>query len=204
MWIDFFHRKSVRIATAAAILTLTITGALTWRKAPRASGIPSSEKEVPRGEVHRVNGLLVRQGQTAPFTGIMVENHPRGSRKLEIEVRNGLLDGSSKGWYSNGQIEIDETFAADFSEGPRTRWYSNGVKRSVAHIRHGQLEGSYTEWHDNAQKAVVMTMEKGKPHGSVEAWHRSGALKSRSTLDHGKVVSQQFFDDPATAQAKAP
>ena len=31
-------------------------------------------------------------------------------RKLEIEIHDGKAHGHSRGWYDNGQMEVDETF----------------------------------------------------------------------------------------------
>ncbi len=158
--------------------------------------------EVPLHAVVRENGLLVIKGERQPFTGRLVENHPDGSRKLAIDVRDGKLEGFSRGWYVGGPMEVEETFVADHAEGLRTRWHLNGVKKSETHIVHGQLQGTYTEWHENGQQAVTMTLKDGKPDGVAEAWHPSGNLKSRTTMADGRIVTRQFFDDPAAVQAK--
>lgn len=182
--------------------TLAVLGALAWvLHRPAATAQPMALlHDAPLDSAVRVNGLLTVRGQSGPFTGRLYQNYPDGSKKLEMEVRRGRLDGHSRGWYSGGQLEVDESFTGDYSEGTRTRWYANGTKKSVTTILHGQLEGPCKQWHENGQMAATMNLRQGLAEGMAEAWHPSGSLKSRSIMEKGRVVSRQFYDDAVLAQ----
>lgn len=152
-------------------------------------------REALRSELVLRDGRLYRHEIQEPFTGTLIEDYAPGRRKFAIEIRDGKADGVSRGWFDNGQQEVEEHFVEGMSDGLRTRWFENGTRKSVEHIEHGKLVGQYEEWHDNGQRAVSMPLADGKPHGIVEAWHRSGMLKSRSRMEHGKPVEREFFDD---------
>jgi antitoxin component YwqK of YwqJK toxin-antitoxin module len=151
------------------------------------------------------DGVLYLPGQTKPFSGLLVEDYAPGKRKAAIPIAAGKADGISRGWFDNGQIEVEETFVHGTSEGTRQRWFTNSQLRSQEPIVHGQLAGHYTEWHDNGRKAAEMDFVAGQPDGVAMAWHRSGQPKSRTRLSAGKVVEQQFFADAiASANPTAP
>lgn len=184
-----------RLWILAALIGVAVIVAVPWLKRESPPVPKPPVREALRSTATRQNGLLVLNGESAPFTGKLIESHSDGSRKLEMTVRDGRLDGLTRGWFPGGKPEISETFTADHSEGVRVRWYPNGEKRSEATILHGVLQGSYTEWHDNGVKSVSMTLADGKGEGLAEAWYPSGILKSRTNLKHGEVVTREYFED---------
>lgn len=180
--------------------------------ATRAGQTPPPE--VLRRDLELREGVLYLHGAKQPFTGLLVEDFSKGVRKLEINVRQGRVDGLSRGWFEagghravdakgggmeHGQMEVEETLVAGVSHGLRTRWHPNGQKKSEEHIEHGVVTGGYVEWHDNGQKAVEMTLRGGSPDGLAEAWHPDGTLKSQTRFEGGKIVKREFF--PAASGA---
>lgn len=164
-----------------------------WRKpVPQPQAIQRSELQLRDGRLYRV-------GAKEPFTGLLFEPYDNTRRKVEIEIVRGKAHGISRGWFESGQMEVEEHFVGGVSSGPRRRWHPNGVLKSEETIVDGTLSGPYTEWYDNGVKAMAAGMRAGKPHGIAEAWHRSGAPKSRTRLEDGKIVDQQFFAETVAA-----
>ena len=157
-------------------------------------------REAQRSQLDLRDGVLYFHGEQRPYNGLLVEDFSKGVRKVAIEVRRGRVNGYSRGWYDNGQREVEETFVAGVSEGLRTRWHRNGQKKSEEHIEHGHVNGPYVEWYDNGQKAVEMTVHDGQPEGEVVAWHPDGSLKSRSHFANGKMVDREFFPAPTATE----
>jgi antitoxin component YwqK of YwqJK toxin-antitoxin module len=190
---------------AVGLIALALLVAIAW------SLWPSGDEQRPIGppvEVLR-NALELRDdqrlyelGAKKPFNGLLVENFSEEQRKMEIEIHDGKAHGHSRGWYDNGQLEVDESFVHGVSNGRRTRWHANGKKRSEADIVDGEIQGDYLEWHENGAKAVEMTMKNGQPEGLVEAWYPDGKLKSRTRFDGGKIAEREFF--PMAGQDPSP
>jgi len=147
----------------------------------------------------REDQRLYVPGAGTTFTGLLVEDFTPEARKLEIEIRNGKAHGRSRGWFENGQIEVEETFVRGVSNGRRTRWYANGRKRAETDIVEGVVEGSHREWHDNGAIAVEMTLKNGLPDGITKTWHPSGAPKSRIEHQAGNIVSRESWPDPGAS-----
>jgi len=138
-----------------------------------------SVKVVPRGEVEFRDGLLRLSGQSEPFDGILIENWSASRRKAEVPVRDGRVDGVTRGWYESGVQEVEEGFRAGVSHGWRTRWHPNGRIKSRVWIQHGMLAGFFHEWHSNGRLAQITPLRSGQAWGEVIAWGESGDPLSR-------------------------
>jgi antitoxin component YwqK of YwqJK toxin-antitoxin module len=183
-------KRRLVIWIAGGVIALVATSAfLVWRSYLGRPG------EVLRSRIVMRDGLAYDGPARRPFSGVVFEKFSNGTRQTAIEMRAGKVNGWSRGWFENGQLEVEEFFVDGVSQHTRRRWFENGQKRSETQIKDGQLSGSYVEWHDNGQKAVEMTLINGKPDGVVESWHRSGGLKSHAVLKLGNIVEQQFFPE---------
>ena len=100
-------------------------------------------REATRSELDLHEGVLFFHGEKRPYNGLLVEDFSKGVRKLAIEVRDGKVNGFSRGWYENGRLAVEEHFVAGVSEGVRTRWHRNGQKQSEEHIEGGHVNGPY-------------------------------------------------------------
>lgn len=167
---------------------------------------PSKEPETPAeakptvrqallSETTRTNDLIHVTGESDPFTGDIVEYYRDGKLKSQTGVSNGLLEGISLGWFTNGVMQVKEPFHAGKSHGKRTKWNVDGSKLSEAEIVDGELHGMFRRWHENGQLSQQLPMKHGKADGVSQAWDPSGRLKARVVLTNGVVVSQEFFDD---------
>ena len=187
------QRTLARGAAAALLLTAVLLGWWQWtHPAP-------SVRELTRSQLELRDSRLYATGEDRPFTGRLIETYSAQRRKLEIEINGGEANGRSRGWYENGQLEVEETFVKGVSSGPRKRWYANGSQKSLAQIESGKVVGRFIEWHENGRKAVEMTLVDGKPDGLVEAWHPSGSLKSQVQFDHGREVAKEFWPEQPVA-----
>jgi len=177
---------AVGIALAAVVTTI-----LVW---PRpAEDLPG--RELTRSELELRDGRLFVPGEEEPFDGTLVEYFAGQTMKASIEIKDGNAHGVTRGWYESGQVEVEEHFTEGVSHGLRTRWHANGQKRSEVEVVDGKLSGQYAEWYDNGTKAAQAYLVDGKADGLSEAWHRSGKLKSRVKLNHGEVVSREYFEE---------
>jgi antitoxin component YwqK of YwqJK toxin-antitoxin module len=162
---------------------------------------PASDRsELYAPETHRTNLVLQAgrwqlPGTTNTFNGLLLDTYDSGARKSLSMVSNGLLQGVSRGWHTNGQQQIEEHFVTGVSHGLRTKWHPNGQKLSEVTIVNGQLQGTFRSWHENGQRAEEMELKNGQPDGLAKSYFPSGFLKAQVTLRNGKVVEQQVWKD---------
>jgi hypothetical protein len=190
-WLSDFFRSS---ELGFRISTWIVLGAL----AVALSGCSRSTApfpEVNRAELKLTSGRLVRQGQVAPFSGVMVEHYADGSLMSRSVVQDGRLHGLSEGWYQGGQIQVRESFKEGVADGVRTKWRPDGTRLSEAIIVSGKLEGLFRRWHENGVLAEEIPMKQDKPDGFARAYYPSGCLKAEARLEQGVSVDRKTWPD---------
>jgi antitoxin component YwqK of YwqJK toxin-antitoxin module len=154
--------------------------------------------EVHRADLELREGRLYLKGQSKPFFGVMLEYYPGGARRSRSQLANGVLNGISEGWHTNGQLDVQEYFKEGFSHGLRVKWYPTGVKMSEVMISEGKLNGAFRRWHENGTLAERINLKNGNADGLSEAYYPSGFMKAQVRLVAGKPVDPKFWKDGET------
>ena len=183
------------------VVLLLVVGGLVSVYLKRSREMPSP-KDGATGpvEVSRTNlvleaGHLRLAGSSTPFNGVMVEHHVDGTLRSRSSITNGVLNGLSQGWFTNGQMQVSENFKEGVSQGVRTKWYADGAKQSEAGIVDGKIHGTFRKWHPNGALAEQAEFVADKPEGISTAWFPSGYLKARVVMKDGKPIEQTFWKD---------
>jgi hypothetical protein len=200
--------RSLFITVLVLLLSASAVVCLRWRTPGLRVKPSDTALVVSRTNLVLVAGHLCLHGQTNAFTGIMIEHAANGLLRSRSEISNGVLQGLSEGWHTNGQLQISEHFRAGASHGLRTKWYASGAKQSEANIAEGKLNGAFRRWHERGALSEQLEFVEGQPHGVSLAYYPSGCLKARVTLDHGKVLDHELWaegeaPDPLLATAPA-
>src|SRR5262245_24467139 len=176
-----------------SILTAGLVGIFCaqWRRAATSSPI----EEVHRSQLELRENRWYVVGQNVPYTGLVLETYEAGTLKSRSTISNGLLEGLSEGWYTNGQRQVAEQFRAGVSHGRRTKWHRDGRLLSEADIVNGQVHGLFRRWHEDGSLAEEMTLQNGQPDGASRAFYPSGFVKAEARFRLGKVLVQRFWND---------
>ncbi len=183
--------RAIRWPLLAGVLLVLLTiGAILYGRRP------APPAEVSRAELHLVSGRLYQtDDDRSPFTGVMIERYESGALKSRSVISNGVLQGISEGWHTNGQMQVREHFTNGVSHGLRVRWHENGVKLSEAAVVGGKLQGSFRRWHDNGKMAEQMELKHDIPEGLAQSFYPSGFMKAQARLKNGQVTEQNFWKD---------
>jgi len=176
-----------------SVAALGLLAAALW--APVRKPVASRPIEILRKDLVLHEGRLIRAVDSAPFTGVVLESYENGGLKSRSCVSNGVLEGLSQGWHTNGQLQVLEYFRLGRSDGVRTKWYASGAKLSEAHVAEGKLQGRFRRWHEDGTLAEQVELKDGDPEGLSVAFYPSGFLKAQARLHRGKVVEQKFWND---------
>ena len=178
-------QKRYRLLLAGVLAGL---GLMVW--AWRVGATRPAPDTALRTELVLREGVLYRPSVTLPFQGLLVENWRPAQRRVEGTIVEGRAHGRSRGWYENGQIEVEEHFVHGISHGTRTRWFAAGGRKSQVEIRQGQLTGTFWEWHPNGQRARETPLRDGVPHGEARSWDAQGKLAGTAQVEHGQRVAR--------------
>ena len=173
---------------------LALLGWTVWLLVP-ARKPPAPLPEVQRTLLTLLEGRLHLVGATNAFTGWMIETNAQGGLRSRSSISNGLLEGASEGYHTNGQRQVLEHFRAGTSHGPRTKWYPNGRKASETQVADGKLEGLFVRWAEDGSLAEEIPMKDGQPDGLSRSYYPSGCVKAEALMKGGKLVEQHFWPD---------
>lgn len=151
-------------------------------------------------ETHLTNlvmnaGRWMVRGGTNGFTGVLFDTYADGAKKSRSAVSNGWLQGISQGWFTNGQVQVEEHFVKSVSHGTRTKWHPNGRKMSEAGIVDGKLHGLFSRWNEEGVLTEEVEMKEGKADGFARSFYPSGFVKTEVRMKAGEVVDQKSFQD---------
>ena len=190
------HRGTVILLSQfAAGLLVVFISACSKHEASPGESTAAAPLAISRTNLVLADGRLQQPAFTNVFTGFMLEHYPGGALRSRSAVSNGLLHGLSQGWYTNGQLQVSESFRDGVSHGFRTKFYADGGKLSEADIVDGTLHGTFRKWHTNGVMSEWVEFSAGQPVGTSTSWFPSGYLKGRVTLKDGKPVEEQFWKD---------
>jgi len=158
--------------------------------APEARAIPV----VGVTEVETREGRVWLKGTNVLFTGVMRETYTNGTVKAEATVRDGRLEGPTRGFYASGRLQVEEHFVGGVSDGVRRRFHEDGTPKSAEEISQGRLHGKSERFHPNGKLAERGTYREGQPDGLAESWDAAGQPVARVRFEQGKVVEQTFLN----------
>lgn len=148
----------------------------------------------------RADGLFYEKGADKPFTGTDIEPDRKKAEEenrlgfvMVSPYKDGLLHGTLKVYYPNGDLQEDVVY----ENGARklsTAYYTGGQKKHhVAFNSKGVAEGPYVRWHKNGNlEAEGNFDENEKFHGDHKVYDEAGVLAAHYTMDRGRVTEIHF------------
>lgn len=188
----------------AILVCLAAAAWLLFFLSTRHQAKPSAQETLLRSALVLRDGRLYPQGSEKPFTGFVIERWPGGEMQSRSSVSNGLLEGLSEGWHTNGQRQVEEIFHDGVSDGLRTKWHPNGKKLSEANIKAGKIEGIFRRWDESGALSEEILMRDGNPDGLSRGFYPSGFLRAEARMERGKILEQHFWKDGEKNASEAP
>ena len=113
------------------------------------------------------------------FTGTCVEYHPDSVIRATIEVKNGKLDGTTKIYFNDGQLEEIRSFKKGMMHGKWEKWNHENIKIAEAGYMDDKKDGKWYVWDDNGTLRYDMTYQNGEKKGTWLMYDEQGKLISQ-------------------------
>ena len=138
------------------------------------------------------NGILYALGDSEPYTGPIIDYHPNGVKSYQVEVKDGVAQGTATEWYKSGQKMTETTLENGQATGMIKGWYSSGKKEYEMPIKNGEIDGVGTEYHETGAKKsktpYVNGSRKGRELGYAEAGYKLWEADYRDDKLHGDKI----------------
>jgi antitoxin component YwqK of YwqJK toxin-antitoxin module len=106
-----------------------------------------------------------------------------GKVKMEVELKNGKMNGLYHEYDSTGSQVVLATYREDVADGAWTEWYANGKMKKSYTYKNGVRNGNCTEYYQSGQVKWENIYENGVA-GSPKAYSENGTLLSSKTYLH--------------------
>ena len=121
------------------------------------------------------SGNLLLDSNKKPFTGIAYNTSSKSDKKLqESKYLKGLLHGTHKEWWENGNKKFQGRFKSGDKNGRWVGYFENGKIKSEINYKNGIEDGLETRWHENGVKYSKGSYKKGKKVGEWNYWDEQG------------------------------
>ena len=110
------------------------------------------DKVINPSELQNRNGVFYAVNAESPFTGKIVKRYEDGGKQVEINYKDGKVEGSHIKWYDNGEKQGEANYENNRREGLTTLWYKNGQKSHEGNYKNGKKDGVFIKWFENGEK----------------------------------------------------
>lgn len=162
--------------------------------------------EYPADAIEKKGDMFYIKETGAPLTGTLIRTFADGQFKSAFV--DGILNGESQGYYTNGKLEHTITFKDNKKEGPFKKYDENGNLLASSNYKADKLEGDFIAYYPNGAVYFKETYQNDLLNGVKEIHYESGQLKSSATYKNnllngpakefypdGKIQSEMAFKD---------
>ncbi len=147
----------------------------------------SQKKKVSVYDLDQINGLFYQRNTVGAFTGLALEEHSNGKKKMSVPIKEGKFQGVVKEWAKDGTKIYESEYDKGKQHGRETQWYATGQKKVELNYIQGEPNGICTEWHKNGKKKSEGNFSSGKEDGQHNWWFANGQLDQQATYTNGET-----------------
>ena len=157
--------------------------------AAQTGGVTPALPDTVRADaVDEDNGRAVLRATGEPFTGIVVDTHPSGAKKLRRSVVDGRAEGLWLEWYESGVPRYVATWRGGKGDGVWTYFHETGEVRERSVVVADAFDGPVEGWHANGRKAFEGAYRQNQKDGVFRYWDEGGRLDRTETYADGERV----------------
>ncbi len=125
--------------------------------------------------------------KTEKFNGVLFDLNVNNRDTLFLEeIKNGLLDGVSKKWFTNNQLMEYREYKLGRKNGQQIAFWENGKKRFEFIANNDAYEGELKEWASTGNLFHLAHYVNGQEEGSQKMWYENGKIRANYVIINGK------------------
>lgn len=123
------------------------------------------------------DSIFYEKNHSQPFTGEAIERGLTGKITTQTHYKNGLQNGPSKNYFSNGQLLISANYKDGKLNGPYKSYYENGKLQMEATYKDDKIVGLYKTYYESGKISEVTIYKNGAPTSNSKQYYENGKLK---------------------------
>lgn len=143
----------------------------------------------PVNEIIVKDGLIFKQGELSPFTGIVKDTIE--GKIIEYEVVDGKKTGEFKIYFKNGKLEMFGKMKDNMNQGTWTYYYQNGQIESEGTFKDDLPDGLWKWFYENGNLREEGTYVKGNREGRWILYDVDGKVKEERMLEKNQIIEKK-------------
>ena len=103
----------------------------------------------------------LKQADVLPKDGVITECYEDGAKMSEITYEQGVKNGISKSWFSNGQLKEERGYLNDRFHGAYRVWAKTGLPRISGFYSNGKQHGEWILYDQDGEPMPSVYYEDG-------------------------------------------
>jgi antitoxin component YwqK of YwqJK toxin-antitoxin module len=133
------------------------------------------------GQAIRNSDGVYTDSKGKPFTGISYEYYHDSLVHISAGIKDGKLEGQTKIYFNNGQLEEIRSFKGGKMDGHWEKWNAENIKIAEAGYVDNKKDGKWYVWDENGTLRYDMTYSSGKKTGTWLMYDEKGKLTSEKS-----------------------
>lgn len=148
-------------------------------------------------ELDVIKGLYYQPNTIKPYSGVAFDKFPNDKKRMEIPIKDGKINGTTKEWAKNGKKISEVQYLNGVPHGRESQWYPIGKKKIQLNYVNGKVDGVVTEWYKNGVKKSEGTFKNGKEEGKHEWWFKNKNIDQVIFYENGLAqgLVKNWFED---------
>jgi antitoxin component YwqK of YwqJK toxin-antitoxin module len=126
---------------------------------------------------------LYHNGNSELYSGTYIEFYTNGNKRIELSIRQGVIDGPVKLYFESGQISEIRSYDHGKMDGTWSTFNQEGIKIGVANYKGNVKHGEWLIWDDAGTLRFEMHYTDGKKTGTWLMYNEEGELVSEETME---------------------
>lgn len=144
-------------------------------------------------DLHRVDGLWTKMGESSPFSGEFIEKFESGKTKGIGTFKDGLVEGERITYYENGNKAMERNYKKGDADGFAKEYFENGNVEQEGEFKGGKEIGIWTVYYETGEKYVTLNFENGVQHGDYMEYSKDGQLLRKLYFINGRASYSDDF-----------
>jgi tetratricopeptide (TPR) repeat protein len=159
---------------------------------------PDSLKRIPTTrQMVRENGRWTLNGKV--YSGPFIDYYLKGYKSGEGIFKDGLLNGSRKMYYPNGNLLQDYHYTQGILDGTAKKYYADGNLAHDGEFISGKEHGLWQMYYPNKQLKQRIAFAHGVPTAEVSMYRSNGKLITVQQIKEGIGVPEKHMMNLVTA-----
>lgn len=143
----------------------------------------------PKAEITIRNGLIFKQGELKPYTGVVKDTVEE--KVIEYEVIGGKKSGEFKTYFKNGKLEMIGHIKDNLNQGKWTYYYPSGQIESEGTFKDDLPDGLWEWFYENGNLREEGNYVKGNREGRWILYDADGNIKEEKILEKNQIIEKK-------------